>query len=83
MEWTANKTAMNELVSKKKELDMEFQVMKEFGYARAQLDDDLRARVDAFQEQVTEFEQALAELDAHARYEFMFSCMLRGELADQ
>jgi hypothetical protein len=83
MEWTADKIALAELVSKKTQVDAQFKAMDEFTYARALLDEDVRARVDAFHEQASELEQALAALDAHERYDFVFSCMLRGALADK
>jgi hypothetical protein len=61
-EWSADQPALTAL-DVKKEFDADL-VALEFAYARALVDEDLRARAGAVQEQATEFEQAVAAFGA-------------------
>jgi hypothetical protein len=86
MEWTADRDTLAALVARKQVLAVRGAALGAFTSTRAYLDGDTRARVDALetlqQVEASALEQDLARLGAHARYEFMFACMMHGALTD-
>ncbi len=87
MEWTADRDTLAALVARKQALAVRGAALDAFAHTRAYLDADTRTRVDALealqQAEASTLEQDLAGLGAHARYEFVFACMLHGALTDE